>query len=68
MEIQLPVKDGIDLLKYIVFNFPDTKVIVLSNLAGDYYRKLCMTAGAIKFLDKSKDFDEIPELFKLITY
>jgi DNA-binding NarL/FixJ family response regulator len=66
LEIQLPVKDGIDLLKYINFHFPETKVIVLSNLAGDYYQKLCKAAGAFKFIDKSKDFDKIPELLLLM--
>ena len=62
LDIQLPGKNGIDLLKYIVYNFPDTKVIVLSNLVSDYYQKLCKAEGAFYFIDKSKDFDKIPEV------
>jgi DNA-binding NarL/FixJ family response regulator len=62
LEIQLPVKEGIGLLKHIVVHFPETKVIVLSNLAGNYYQKLCTAAGAYRFVDKSKDFDKIPEI------
>ena len=62
LEIQLPVKEGIGLLKHIVAHFPKTKVIVLSNLVGNYYQKLCAAAGAYRFVDKSKDFDKIPEI------
>ncbi len=62
LDIQMPDKKGIDLLKHIVYHFPDTKVIILSNLVSDYYKKLCKTEGAFHFIDKSKDFDKIPEL------
>lgn len=62
LDIQLPDKNGIDLLKHIVYHFPNTKVIVLSNLVSDFYQKLCKTAGAYHFIDKSRDFDKIPEV------
>jgi DNA-binding NarL/FixJ family response regulator len=61
LDIQLPEKNGIDLLKHIVYHFPDIKVIVISNLVSEYYQKLCKAAGASHFIDKSKDFDKIPE-------
>ena len=62
LDIQLPEKNGINLLKHIVHHFPETKVIVLSNLVSDYYQKLCKAEGAFYFIDKSKDFDKIPEV------
>ena len=62
LDIQLPGKNGIDLLKHIVHHFPESKVIVLSNLVSDFYQKLCKTAGALHYIDKSKDFDKIPEV------
>jgi DNA-binding NarL/FixJ family response regulator len=62
LDIQLPDKNGIDLLKHIVHHFPKTRVIVLSNLVSDYYQKLCKAEGAFYFIDKSKDFDKIPEV------
>jgi DNA-binding NarL/FixJ family response regulator len=62
LDIQMPGKNGIDLLKHIVYHFPETKVIVLSNLASDFYQKLCKAEGAFHFIDKSKDFDKIPEV------
>lgn len=62
LDIQLPDKNGIELLKYIVHHFPETTVIILSNLVNGYYQKLCTEAGAVGFIDKSKDFDNIEEI------
>lgn len=66
LDIQLPGKNGIELLKHIVSHFPETKVIVLSNLVSDFYQKLCKTSGAFHFIDKAKDFDKIPEVISSI--
>lgn len=66
LDIQLPAKNGIALLKHIVSHFPQTKVIVLSNLVSDYYQKLSKAEGAFYFIDKSKDFDKIPEVILAI--
>ena len=60
LDIQLPGKNGIDLLKYTVKNYPGIKVVMLSNLVSDYYQKTCRKIGAVHFIDKSKDFDLIP--------
>lgn len=66
LDIQMPEKNGIDLLKHIVYNFPETSVIVLSNLVSDFYQKLCIAEGAVHFVDKTKDFDKIPELISAL--
>lgn len=66
LDIQMPEKNGIDLLKHIVYHFPETKVIVLSNLVSDYYQKLCLAEGALHFVDKTKDFDKITELISAL--
>ncbi|MEP7237043.1 MAG: response regulator [Ferruginibacter sp.] len=62
LDIQLRGKNGIELLKYMVEHFPETKVIILSNLVSEYYQKLCKELGAAHFIDKSKDFDTIAEV------
>lgn len=62
LDIQLPGKNGIELLKYIVKNFPAVNIIILSNLVSNYYQKLCLNLGANCFIDKSKDFDSIPDV------
>ena len=62
LDIQLPGKDGLALLKHIVQAYPEVKVIVLTNLASVYYQRLCENLGDVFFIDKSKDFDRIPEI------
>jgi len=66
MDIQLPEKNGIDLLKYIVQHFPATNVVVLSNLSSGDYQKLCKSAGAFDLIDKSGDFSRITEVISSI--
>ena len=68
LDIQLPGKNGIELLKYIVKNFPAVNIIILSNLVSEYYQKLCLDLGANCFIDKSKDFASIPDVIFSILY
>lgn len=62
LDIQLPGKSGIELLKYIMKEYPLVKVIMFSNLLDDNYIKVCRKIGAKYFIDKSKDFDLIPSM------
>jgi len=57
-------KNGIELLKYITRDFPAVKVVVLSNLISSYYQRLCKKLGAVSFIDKSKDFEKLPEVIE----
>ena len=66
LDIQLSGKNGIDLLKFIVNEYPDINVIMCSNLSSDYYIKLCKKIGARYFIDKSKDFELIPGILASI--
>jgi len=60
LDIQLPGKNGFELLEYIVKNFQDTRVVILSNSVSENYKSRCKKTGAVDFIDKSKDFDLIP--------
>ena len=62
LDIHLPGKNGIELLKYIVQHYPETRVIMLSNSISSYYRKLCMSIGAVCCIDKSTEFEMITEV------
>jgi len=62
LDIHLPGKNGIALLKYIKAIYPDIKVIMLSNQATGFYRSICKNAGASYFIDKSKEFESIPTI------
>jgi DNA-binding NarL/FixJ family response regulator len=59
LDINLPGKSGIALLQYIKTTYPSIIVIMISNQAGEYYRRICRQLGADHFIDKSTDFEEI---------
>ena len=60
LDIHLPVKSGLDLLTHIRKNDLRTKIIVVSNEAGNYYRKLSLRMGADYFIDKTYEFEKLP--------
>jgi DNA-binding NarL/FixJ family response regulator len=62
LDINLSDGSGIDLLEMAKAQNPETVVIMLTNQADAYYRKLCNTLGADHFLDKSTDFELIPSI------
>lgn len=62
LDIQLPGSKGIALVNLIKVQYPQTQIIVQTNLIGDQYRDESKKAGAGFFVDKSKNFDLIPEI------
>ena len=67
LDLNLPDKSGIELLKEIKNNHPQMKVIVLTNHASDNYREICTYMGADYFFDKSSDFDKITETINILN-
>jgi DNA-binding NarL/FixJ family response regulator len=64
LDIRMPDGSGIDVLQTIKKNKPAPVVIVLTNYPYPAYRQKYLRAGADFFLDKSTEFDQIPELFE----
>jgi len=62
LDIRLEGGSGIDLLKIIKSELPETAVLVLTNYPYPQYQNKCRALGAEYFLDKSKDFDKIAEI------
>ncbi|MBI3138733.1 MAG: response regulator transcription factor [Sphingobacteriales bacterium] len=62
LDINMPGKNGIELLKYIREKQADAEVIMLTNHSDGYYRDQCTELGARYFLDKSNDFSLVPEI------
>jgi DNA-binding NarL/FixJ family response regulator len=60
LDINLPGKNGIELLKLIRQNNKRCEVIMITNHADDYYKQQCQDLGARYFLDKSNDFALVP--------
>ncbi len=66
LDLQLPGKNGIELLSFVKSNYPQIKIIIVTNRASDYYRDLCQDMGANSFIDKSTEFEKIPEIIETL--
>jgi DNA-binding NarL/FixJ family response regulator len=64
LDIQLPGKNGIELLRFIKKNYPDIITVMLTNRVSDYYKELCESMGANHFIDKSSEFEKIPSIIE----
>ena len=62
LDIDLPDKSGIDLLRYLRNNNFDTTIIMCTNQSDDYYKDWSRKLGADFFIDKSKEFEKLPLL------
>lgn len=62
LDINLPGKSGISLLKKIKEGDLACKVIMISNHSEDYYKEQCKKLGAAHFLDKTTEFDLVPSI------
>lgn len=59
LDINLPDKSGIEILRNAKENASSVKVIMITNQANEYYQKLCVKLGADYFVDKTKEFEKI---------
>jgi DNA-binding NarL/FixJ family response regulator len=64
LDIQMPDGDGVAVLEAAKQLEPAPAVIMLTNYVDDYHRLRCRAAGADFFLDKSKQFEEIPGILR----
>ncbi len=62
LDINLPGKNGIELLRKIKSPDKECRVIMMTNHTDEYYRGLCKELGADHFLDKTNDFGKVPEI------
>jgi DNA-binding NarL/FixJ family response regulator len=62
LDVHLPDRSGVELLRVVRKRHPTTIVIMISNQSDESYRSVCAALGALRFLDKSTEFEEIPGL------
>jgi DNA-binding NarL/FixJ family response regulator len=55
---------GIHLLVVLRSQYPEMKIIMLTNLSDAAYRNTCIALGADHFFDKSNDFDRVSVLLQ----
>ena len=59
LDIRLPGRNGIQLLREIKAAHPEITVIMLTNYDFEQYRKQCMQLGADYFLNKTLEFEKV---------
>lgn len=62
LDINLPGKSGIEILREIKRREGKYLVVMISNHDNEYYREQCKKLGADHFLDKSGDFDALSSI------
>ena len=62
LDINLPGKNGMEILKMIKNENLKCEVIMITNHADEYYRNQCKKLGAKHFLDKSSEFGLVTEI------
>jgi DNA-binding NarL/FixJ family response regulator len=62
LDLNLLGRSGLEVLRAIHAESPGIAFIVLTNHSEPQYRSACMEAGARYFLDKSSEFERVPEL------
>ncbi len=67
LDMNMPGKSGLEVLRYIKSEGWSCKVIMVTNHSNDSYRKLCLESGVDYFLDKSSEFETIPSLVKKMS-
>ena len=66
LDIRMPGGNGIKVLREVKKMKPAPRVIMLTNYAYVQYRKKYEQAGADFFLDKSTEFDKLPQALEQV--
>ena len=66
LDIRMPGGNGIQVLREVKKMDPAPRVIMFTNYAYAQYRKECEEAGADFFLDKSTEFDKLPQALEQV--
>jgi DNA-binding NarL/FixJ family response regulator len=64
LDLHLPDGAGLAVLESVKRTAAAPVVVMLSNYSDDLYRTWCEAAGADFFLDKAKQFDELPGILR----
>jgi DNA-binding NarL/FixJ family response regulator len=64
LDLQMPGGSGLEVLRAIRPSHPSLYVLICTNYPYPQFREECLAAGANYFLDKSADFEKIPEILR----
>jgi len=67
LDIQMPEKNGIEVLKAIrALDDYHPVIIIITAFAFDIYRKVCAEYGADHFFDKADEFEKIKDVIEAL--
>ncbi|MCP2519420.1 response regulator transcription factor [SCandidatus Aminicenantes bacterium Aminicenantia_JdfR_composite] len=64
LDIRIPKGSGIDILRKIKKDHPETIILIFTNYPRSQYLKKCMELGADYFLSKSTEFDRLEQILR----
>jgi two-component system response regulator DesR len=64
LDLQMPGGSGLEVLRTIRQSHSSLWVLVCTNYPYPQYREECRVAGANYFLDKSAEFEKIPDILR----
>jgi len=63
-DVRMPGMDGIELARYVHSKYPDCIVAFLSGFADKEYLKAAISLGAVSYVEKPIDIDEIQSIIR----
>jgi DNA-binding NarL/FixJ family response regulator len=67
LDIHMPKKNGVELLKEIKQHRSNIHVVMITNESMECYKPTCLKYGADFYLDKTNDFEKIPAIIENIA-
>ena len=68
MDIDIPAREGLGLMKTIRVTYPFIHVVVLTSESSSYYRERCSAEGVDLFFDKATEAHHIPEVIRCLLH
>jgi DNA-binding NarL/FixJ family response regulator len=66
MDIHMPDRSGLDILKHVTTGYPDVKVLIMSGLPEEQYARNVLRAGASGYLSKGGSADEFMKAVRIV--
>lgn len=66
MDIHMPDRSGIDILKHVSTGYPSVRVLIMSGLPEEQYARNILRAGARGYLSKGGSPDELLKAVRLV--
>jgi two-component system, NarL family, invasion response regulator UvrY len=66
MDIHMPDRGGLDILKHVTAAFPDLRVLIISGLPEEQYARNVLRAGASGYLSKEGSPEELLRAVRLV--